>query len=374
TMCAPRMNNSGLRPLGVAVLCGAVGFAINVVSGVAIAPMLLGRVVTLPIAIMSGPALGVVSAIVAGAAVLRTTVPAGPALAVLTIEAIVVGVFARRGKSPLVAGAMVWASVALLLIVAPSFIGLDVRRSTAWPLALQLLLNSLVAVVIAELISIVLAPRVRVTTGWRPERMRLRSYAFHAFVLVAMLPVLLLAALDNQAIATRQEAAGAARLHEAVTALAEHITSYVTSHAQAVESLALAMSNDRLTAADRRLLVARDRQIYPGFVTLFHADRNGIVQEIATTTAEQALPPINDRQYFLDAVRTRRLAISDVIMGRLAHAPIVTMAMPVIGPDAQVIGVVGGSLDLSRFERFVDDLNTIADARVTIVDQHSRVI
>ena len=368
------MNTSRARRLLAAVLCGAAGLGINVLPGVAIAPLLLGRIVTLPIAIMFGPALGVVAGLVAGLAVVRTVVPPALVLAILAAEAITVGAFARRGKSPLIGGSIVWGGVALTFVIVPQLYSVGFQRDTVWPLALQFLLNSLVALVIAELIAVVLATRVDITTRWRPERMRLRAYAFHAFVLVGLLPVLLLAALDNQAIAARQEAAGSARLHEAVTALGEHITAYVTSHAEAVESLAVALGSDRLTPDDRRRLIARDRQIHPGFVTLFRADRDGVVQEIATTTPEQSLPRINDRQYFVDAVRTRRLAISDVIVGRLSHAPIVTLAVPILDATGHVDGIVGGSLDLSRFERFIDDLNTIPDAQVTIVDQHDRVI
>ena len=43
-------------------------------------------------------------------------------------------------------------------------------------------------------------------------------------------------------------------------------------------------------------------------------------------------------------------------------------------PTARVAGVAGGSLDLSKFERFVDDFRTLPDAQITVVDQHDRVI
>jgi signal transduction histidine kinase/CheY-like chemotaxis protein len=368
------MNKPSLRQLASAVLCGAAGLLINAIPGITIGPLLLGRVVTLPVAIMFGPGPGAICAAIAALAAVRTAVPIPIAVGVLVLEAVIVGLFARRARSPLIAGAIVWILVAITIVVAPRVYGLEFERNTVWPLALQVLLNALIAIVLAELIAVVCAQWIDVTTGWRPERMRLRGYAFHAFVLVGLLPVLLLAAFDNQAIAARQESAGAARLHEAVTALSEHIRDYVASHAQAVQSLAVVLANDRLGSEDRRALIAHERQIYPGFVTLFHAGADGIVQEIATATGDRTPPPIGDRQYFVDAVRTRRLAISDVIMGRLLHAPIVTLAVPIIGADAKVAGVVGGSLDLSRFERFVDDLNTIPDARVTIVDQHDRVL
>ena len=97
-----------------------------------------------------------------------------------------------------------------------------------------------------------------------------------------------------------------------------------------------------------------------------------MVREIYPTRSTS--PPVSDREYFIEAVRTKKMAISDVILGRLSHVPIVTIAVPMLDDDGAVAGVVGGSLDLSKFERFVEGFRTLPDARVTVVDQHDRVI
>src|SRR5206468_949308 len=101
------------------------------------------------------------------------------------------------------------------------------------------------------------------------------------------------------------------------------------------------------------------------------ADRAGVVHEIVPPRES---PPINDREYFIEAMQNRRMAVSDVILGRLSHVPIVTIAVPIVRAGGEMAGVAGGSLDLSQFERFVADYKTLADARITIVDQHDRVI
>src|SRR5206468_568638 len=54
--------------------------------------------------------------------------------------------------------------------------------------------------------------------------------------------------------------------------------------------------------------------------------------------------------------------------------PIVTIAAPVENAAATVTGIVGGSLDMSRFEHFVEDFKALPDAQITIVDQHNLVI
>ena len=73
-------------------------------------------------------------------------------------------------------------------------------------------------------------------------------------------------------------------------------------------------------------------------------------------------------------MRTRRTAVSDVIIGRLSHVPIVTIAVPMLSADGTPVGVAGGSLDLSKFQQFIDAYRTLPDAVITIVDQHDRVI
>src|SRR4051794_26107382 len=359
-----------LQRLGLAVLCGAAGLLLNRWRLGSATPLLLGRVATLPIAIMFGPAYGALAALLAA---LPASGGLTAAIVILPFEAAVVGAFARAGRSPLAGGVIVWSIVAATLLAVPSAYGVGYLRPTILPIALQILLSGLVAVVIADLIATGASAQRLVAQDVSRGQRHLRSYAFHAFVLVATLPVLLLAAVDGQMTAAKQEADGAARLHEAVTALNQHIDEYVADHQHAVRSLALAMAGAGLSGQERQRLVDAYHAIYPGFITIFAADRGGVVQQIYPPRGIDT-PTVADRQYFVDAITTRQMAMSDVILGRLSHVPIVTIAVPIAEANGPPSGVAGGSLDLSKFERFVDDFKTLADAHVTIVDQHDRVI
>src|SRR5205823_14676680 len=153
-------------------------------------------------------------------------------LRVFALEALTVGAFTRRGKPPLVGAALVWTVTAVTFGLFPGLFGLAYVR-LIWPLALQQLLNGMIAVVIAELI-VVAAQAGGLGAAAGGERPHLRRYAFQAFVLVAVLPVLLLSAVNGQLFAARQENEGAARLHDAVTSLETHIDEYLIDHARAV--------------------------------------------------------------------------------------------------------------------------------------------
>ena len=192
-------------------------------------------------------------------------------------------------------------------------------------------------------------------------------------MLVAILPVLLLAAATGQLTTSRQESDGAARLHEAAVALQEHIGGYVSDHERGVQTLASALAVSHGTGAERLALLQRYHEVYPGFVTIFVSDPAGTVREIFPPRDSPA-PSINDREYFVQARRTGALAVSDVIIGRLSHVPITTIAIPYTDEAGAVVGVAGGSLDLSRFDRFLEGFRTLSEARITVVDQHDRVI
>ena len=355
--------------LALAVAAGLAGVALNLLPVPAIRSLWPGRIVTLPVAIFFGPWYGLLAALVGATAFARVT----PVLPItFAVEALMVGAFARRGKPTLVAGALIWVTAAVSFGLFPAGFGLGVLGSEVWPLALQQMLNGMIAVVVAELVAVAAsAGRVLASAGSTAPR-RLGAYAFHAFVLVAVLPLLLLSAVNGQLFATKQESEGAARLHEAVTALNSHIDEYLATHTHAVQAMAGTTGFFATDPARRHQILEHYHTIYEGFITLFVADVNGNLLE---SVPPQPLPQtIADRPYFSSAVRTHGLAVSDVFIGRRSHVPIVTIAVPTYDAGGRLTGVTGGSLDLSKFQHFVDEYQTLEDATITIVDQQDRVI
>ncbi len=366
------MTRPAVRRLVIALAAGALGAALNLTPLPSVARLWPGRIATLPIAILYGPWYGLLCALIAAAPLRATAILP----LVFGLEALMVGAFARRGKPTLVAAALLWIGAALSFALFPEGFGLGyLPRSTVWPLALQQLLNGMVAVVVAELVAVAATAGRLIASARSGERRHLRRYAFNAFVLVAVLPVLLLSAVNGQLFATKQEQEGAARLHEAATAVRDHIDQYLTTHTRAVQALAATAGQIAETPAARDRLLADAQAVYEGFITVFIAGLDGWVLEQAPPLRPDVEPMrILDRQYFVDALKTRRLVISEVILGRRSHVPIVTIAIPIVGRDGAVAGVAGGSLDLSKFQRFLEEYQTLGDATVTILDKDDRVI
>src|SRR5262245_54321030 len=139
------MTRSTVRRLLVAIVCGAAGAIINSLPVGAVAPLLVGRIATLPIAILFGPWIGSISAAI-GALGVRSTSPF-LSIGLLVFEALVLGAVAARRKSPLVAGSLLWGVMAGALIVAPQWYGVEYLRQSIRPIALPMVLNGLARIV-----------------------------------------------------------------------------------------------------------------------------------------------------------------------------------------------------------------------------------
>ena len=357
-----------LRQLAISVAAGAAAAALNTFGPTM--RLLLGRVLTLPIAILWGPAFGGIAALL-GALPLAHVYPVF--LVILGAEGLLVGAFVRRGRSSLMAGTFVWVIVAMTLALRPEWFGAEHLRSMIGPIALQRLLNGMIAVVIADLVAVVVTASGRRARADNPPR--LRAYAFHVFVLTAILPVLILSAVNGEVFAGRRENDGAARLHEAATAMRDHIDEYVNTRVRAVQALAAAAAQTGGDTAKRQRLIAQNREIYDGFITTFFADRNGLIHEIEPARpAQNPVNQIRDRLYFIEAMRTGKPAISDVIVGRASHQSIVTIAVPILDATGAADGVAGGSLSLSNFQRFFQEYGELPGASIIVADQHNRLI
>jgi signal transduction histidine kinase/FixJ family two-component response regulator len=360
------------RHVGVALAAGVAGLAINLMP-LGIASLIWpGRIAALPIAILFGPWLGALSALIAAAPYFAVS----PVMvSVLLVEAVIVGRFAQRGRSAILAGAIVWAVVAATLMRFPVVYGYASDGPYVVPLALQRMLSGMVTVVLADFISETIAARWMTASRLTIRHRQLRQYSFHAFVLVALVPAMLLSTGTVLVVGQRQEAEGGARLRDTAGVVSEHIDAYLRTHTLAIEALAATVARVADNPVERTLLLERYAAVYSGFTAFRLADPHGDVH-----TFVPPLPNKSDRLWvgdnknFLTAIRTRKVSISDVITGRVTAVPMVFVAAPWIAPDGTVGGMVFGSLDLSKFSQIVEQHQAIPDATVVVLDQHNRAI
>ena len=362
------MRRPAFRPLLITLIASAAGAGLQWYATGGFAEVSPSRIATLPVAILLGPWHGIAATLLAAlGGPLRPAV-----LVVRLLEALIVGVATRRGHSPMIAASLYWLANAILFALAPGLYG---AGPVSWSFVLQQLLNKMVPVVVANLLAIAVSYGLPQYNSGQPRR--LRSYAFHAFVLVAILPVVILSAATGQLLAAQQEAEGSSQLSAIANARRDRIQEFIESHIAVVETLAAALSREDDPARRQWLIDS-----YPRFHTTFDhitiVDRRGMVLESTRDVpreSELLVRGVSDREYFKAATTTRRTAISDVIASRIdVVTPTVVIAAPYVDERGEVAGVACGILSLEYFTRLVRQNGSMPELTVTILDQRNRVI
>jgi signal transduction histidine kinase/CheY-like chemotaxis protein len=365
------MSQTSWPRIGITLAAGAGGFLVQWVASGSLAQMWPGRMLTLPVTILFGPWHGALATLLA-----LSTVPGPGFYLVLALgEALVIGATARRGHSPLLIGGLFGIAAAVAGVVAPGWVSLGRLAPVQWAIALQLLLNGLVAVAVADLLAAMLSRKAPESTNARA--VRLRAYAFHSFMRVAVVPVLILSAVTSQILAARQETEGIARLSEIATLTSVRIEDFLTSHVRLTETLASSLSNAAGNSQQQTSLLRLYPRIHEAFDHITTVDRLGRVIETTTDlTIESALRTqgVGDREYFQRALSWRRTVISEPVASRINSDPIVIIAAPYFTDAGEIDGVVASVLRLARFGKFVEAYDSLPLAGITIVDRQNRVI
>jgi signal transduction histidine kinase/ActR/RegA family two-component response regulator len=379
------------RSLVVTLVFGALGLLSNLlhITIFTDATLLLGGIFYLAIALLYGPLYGALAALVA-------TLPSAvlwhhpETSLILVLEALVVGYLAQRRLRPLMADLIYWAAAGTPLALLLYIVLLNYPSPLGWVIVIKHPVNGLLNVMVAEvLISI---PALRKYFGaalLASVRKPLRANLAHGFLLVATVPLLLLNIVNGRMYAEHQQTEASQRLQEAVTAIRQNLEEYVTRHQLALLSLSQAITNEgRFDAESLNRWTAQSHAVYPGFQTITVADDRGIPigvhpQFMADGHAVISLKPgalldpratMTDREYFRQTMATRAPYISDVIVGRVALQPIISITAPLFTQTGGLQGIVVGSLKLSHFEQFDRNYRALKSAAILILDQRNRVI
>jgi len=384
-------EGSKSRALIVTLAFGLLGFFANLpqINVFAETPLLFGGVFYLAITLLYGPLYG------AAAALLIALPPVvlwrHPETALfLVLEALVVGWLVQRRRRPVIADLIYWAVVGTPLAILVFIVLVKYPSLRGWLTVVKYPVNGVLNTMIAEvLVSVPLLQRICQATPVAAARQPLRAQLSHGLLLVATVPLLFLNIVNGQMFTSHQETEAGQRLQEAATAIRQNLEDYVSRHQLALLSLAQAISNeDRFDSDTLNLRLEQSHTIYPGFQTLTVANERGVpigvhpnrmadgTEVLSRKPAEpmDANATLIDREYFHRTMETRESYISDVIVGRVARQPIVSITAPLFNRKGELYGLVVGSLKLSQFERFDQNYRTLSGAGILILDQRNRVI
>ena len=363
------MTNRFGRPAAIAAAAGALGLLVQLGAPAWMAPWMPGRLASLPIAMLFGPGPGALAA--------ALTFATAPPLVLLEglAEAVVIGASLRLAYSPLLTGALFWLLGAIVHALAPSLHGVA-SGPLDWAASLQHGLNGVLGVVVAHQLADLAEPFVpRHPPAPLP---RLRVFACHGFMRVAVAPVLVLSALLGAVLADRQEAEGRRQLEGIVMSARDGIATYLAHNIDTVETLAAAMTTLDGDDARRDALLRRFATLDTAFEHVTLVDTLGMV---LTTTgdipagADLRRRGVADREYFQEAMRTERTTVSSVVQSRTGDdRPAVLIVTPYRDATGALAGAVCGVLQLTSLLTFVHPGELPLGARVTVVDQFDRIV
>lgn len=212
------------------------------------------------------------------------------------------------------------------------------------------------------------------------RRPRLRTQLLVGFVAVAAAPLLVFVAIAGGRLSNAADREAARSLSIEAETVAERIDDYIDGHRRGIAFAAASARGSRPGRTDYQPSLRQLGIAFNGFLTLLVADSTGqIVAAHAPRTPETATTAtrrsVADRPYFRSAMSTNRPFLSDAFRGRgLGTDAIVAVAAPIQRDDGTPVGIIEGSLDLSRFERFARGSRDRASGRLVIVDRGGRVV
>lgn len=135
--------------------------------------------------------------------------------------------------------------------------------------------------------------------------------------------------------------------------LSEKIDSFLTSHVSVFEAVVKMedIANDNTNL--QKELLTNIKQEYSDFAVVFITDNTGMQ---IVRSDDKEFSSIGDRDYFSDAMTQNKTIISDVIVSKTTGKPAVVIAVPIHDTSGNPIGILGGTLDLTKIEAFRSEI------------------
>ncbi len=339
--------------------------------------MTFGEIFSLLVALTLGPIFGVLTAILVELPIWVHAMGSGVIL-MHALEACAVGILVRRRVMPLYASATYWLLIATPLILLFGHARAGVPTDALWAVAGKDVVNGLLNITLADLISGWSRLRSWLSAQVRPA-LPLRKYLARGFILATVVAFLALSVALNFVQGERLEEEAGGRVLEAVARVSAQLDYFIDRHQAGLVALGSFLDGH---AIDNREVQARVQQfhaLYPAFRTLSLLDKKGILVAADPThgAAGQSVlgQDLSDRDYYRDTIASGRPFISDVFLGRAMGAdPIVMLTMPVRGQKNEMVGMLGGSLRCSGFRELFESIAYMKQRELLILDQQSRVI
>ncbi|TVP46870.1 MAG: PAS domain-containing protein [Gemmatimonadales bacterium] len=195
-----------------------------------------------------------------------------------------------------------------------------------------------------------------------------------ALVLVTILPLLLLLG-QAMVLDTRQSRVVAEQGSRAVAETSAAAVGRFFEEAElALANIAARDPVRRLDAASCNALVSDLLGVLPRFANIFVADVEGFMACSALPEPPGGFEAVVDRAWFRGVLAEGVFQIGSPQIGRISARWVSVVAGPVFGPDGNLVGVVGGAVDLVGFQEVLVQQSLPRESVLTIDDLDGVVV
>jgi len=195
-----------------------------------------------------------------------------------------------------------------------------------------------------------------------------------ALVLVTVLPLLVLLG-QAMILDTRQSRTVAEQGSRAVAETSAAAVGRFFAEAEgALADIAARDPVRRLDTVACDALLSELLGVLPRFANLFVTDVDGGVACSALPEPPGGFEPVVDRAWFRGVLAERDFQIGSPQIGRISARWVSVVAGPVFGPDGDLVGVVGGAVDLVGFQAVLVQQSLPRESVLTIDDLDGVVV
>ncbi|MFT9496234.1 methyl-accepting chemotaxis protein [Anaerosolibacter sp.] len=130
--------------------------------------------------------------------------------------------------------------------------------------------------------------------------------------------------------------------------LSEQIDSFLVENVSLLESISTLNDVRLYNFEDQTHVLETIHKKYTNFAVLFITDISG--KQVARSDGKAQFDDLSDRAYIKDVVSQKKTVISDVLVSKTTGKPAVVVASPIFGATGELMGIIGGTLDLSIIE------------------------
>ncbi len=159
---------------------------------------------------------------------------------------------------------------------------------------------------------------------------------------------------------------------ELVLGLRDQIDSFLKENVNLLEGIS-GLNDIRLyNPEDQKHALETIHKRYNKFALLFITDLAG--QQTARSDGKAQFDNMSDRAYFKDILAQKKTIISDVLISKTTGKPAVVVATPIFNAGGELLGMLGGTLDLSTIEEMRKTITMGETGYACITDSKGQIL